>query len=118
MWSMKKSEKRPTGILQENEKIRKLILDHPELPLIFSEWDGDGIMAEIGEVLDCQQEINDEIVYTSRDDFEADILDNIEVLTGYDDRSDEWYEAEAERIASEYEPYWRDCILIMIGNEE
>ena len=113
---MKKREKRSTGLLQEFDEIRKLILDHPELPLIFSEWDGDGIMAEIGEVLDCQQEINDEIVYTSRDDFEADILYSIVELTGYDDRPEKWYEKEAKRIASEYEPYWRDCILIMVGN--
>ena len=113
---MKENEKRSTGLLQENDEIRKLILDHPELPLIFSEWDGDGIMAEIGEVLDCQQEINDEIVYSSRDDFETDILNNIEVLTGYDDRPEEWYEKEAERIASEYEPYWKPCILITVGN--
>lgn len=116
MWSMKKSEKRPTGILQENDKIRKLILDHPELPLVFSGWDKDGIMAEIGEVLDCQQEINDEIVFTDREDFEEEINQNIYSLTGYDDRPEEWYQSEMKRIASEYQPYWKPCILILVGD--
>ena len=91
---MTEREKRSTGILQEYDEIRKLILDHPELPLIFTGWNRDGIKAEIGEVLDCQQEINDKIVFSDREDFEEEIDQNIYSLT----------------------PYWKPCILILVGN--
>lgn len=124
---MKETEKRSTGLLQGNGKIRKLILDNPDLPLVFLATEdaniGDyqtmfcySVSARIGEVLDCMQEIDDEIIYTDRDDFEDAIYDHL-CNDDYDqEQPDEWCQAEAKRIASEYEPYWKPCILITVGN--
>lgn len=120
-------EKLPTGYMMRNEPIRKLITENPDLPLVFIATDEacsydfqsmfcSSVTAEIGEVLDCQQTINDEIVYTDRDDFEDEIFDQIETLTGYDDRPEEWYQSEVKRIAAEYDPYWRKAIIITVSN--
>ena len=124
---MKQSEKRPTGIITDNSELRKLISDNPDLPIVFlaNEDANNGeystmfctfVSARIGEVLDCQQEIDDEVIYTDREAFEDKIFEDIETITGYYDRPEKWYEAETKRIASEYEPYWKPCILITVGN--
>lgn len=131
---MKDKEKWPTGVVVDNAGIRKLILDNPDLPLVFLATEdaniGDyhtmfctSVSAEIGEVLDCNQGIDDEIIYTDRDDFEDAIYDKLcnddydEELPDYDQElPDEWFQAEAKRIASEYAPYWKPCILITVGN--
>lgn len=126
-YEIQESEKKPTHLLMKAETIRKMIAENPELPLIFlvtEEANNGGyysvftdcVHAEIGEFLDCCQEINNEICFTDRDKFEEEIFDNIEVLTGYDDRSEEWYAQEAERIASLYDPYWKKCIIIQVGD--
>lgn len=126
-YEIQESEKKPTHLLMKAETIRKMIAENPELPLIFivteeanngdySSVFTDCVHAEIGEFLDCCQEINNEICFTDRDKFEEEIFDNIEVLTGYDDRSEEWYAQEAERIASLYDPYWKKCIIIQVGD--
>ncbi len=124
---MNNNEKQPTGYIVQNDPVRKMILDNPDLPIIFLAADDacyygfsysfcSSVSVEIGEVLDCQQEIYDEIVFTDREEFEQAIFDNIELLTGYDDRDEEWYEAEAKRIADEYDPYWRKVIVVKVGN--
>lgn len=126
---MKDTEKRSTGLLKGNEKIRKLILDNPDLPLVFLATEEANIgeyatmfctstRVELGELLDCKQEINDEITYTDRDDFKADIYDLLADNANDNDQimPEEWFDTEAERIASEYESYWKPCILITVGN--
>ena len=124
---MKKLEKLPTGYIMRNEPVRKLIVENPDLPLVFIATDEacsydfqsmfcSSVTAEIGEVLDCQQEINDEVVFTDREDFEEEIYQNIDSPTGYDDRPEEWYQSEVKRIAAEYEPYWRKAIIITVSN--
>lgn len=124
---MKDSEKKPTPYLKNGEKIRKLIAENPDLPFVFLASDtaniGDystmfcsDVIAEIGEFLDCQQEINDEMCFTDRDDFEDVIYDNIINSDEYYDHSQEWCEKEAERIAEEYAPYWKKCIIVTVGN--
>ena len=126
---MKETEKRSTGLLKGNEDVRKLILDNPDLPLVFLATEDANIgeystmfctsvSAELGELLDCHQEINDEITYTDRDDFKNDIYDLVTDNANDNDQimPEEWFDTEAERIASEYEPYWKPCILITVGN--
>ena len=125
---MKENEKCSTGLLKGNEEIRKLILDNPDLPLVFMATEDANIgeystmfcasvSAKIGEVLDCQQEINDEIIYTDREDFKDDICDYVtDKAYDYEILSEKWFDTEVERIVSEYEPYWKKCILITVGN--
>ena len=85
---MSESEKRPTGLSHSGEKLRKLLLEHPDLPLlVFANEDANSgdyslmscysVFAEIGEFLDCRQEIEDEIVFTDRHDFEEAVSDSL-----------------------------------------
>jgi len=127
--TMKESEKRSPFRynLHNTDELRQLILDNPDLPLVVLATEDANIggsyamfcsdvRASIGEILDCDQQIDDEVTFVDREAFEDRILDNIEVLTGYDDRPEDWYEKEAKRIAKEYDPYWKKCILLTVGN--
>lgn len=134
---MKENEKRPTGIVMNNAEIRKLILENPDLPIVFQANDdannGDYtymfctyVYAQIGEVLDCEQEIDEEVIFTDRESFEDAVYDKV-----MDEAEDIHYsvyekiapelseldiEDEVKRVMSEYEPYWKKCILITVGN--
>lgn len=124
---MKEYEKHPAGVLFAAQDVRKLMIDNPDLPVCFLATEeantGDyctmfctSVYAEIGEILDCQQDINDEIIFTDRDYFEEQVYDRVTLAHEDEDRPDEWYEKEAERVAAEYEPYWKKCILVTVGN--
>ena len=117
---MTDDEKMPSGYLMQSHQALKLIEQHPELPLLFQATEEacgcvcSSIHARIGEVLDCRQEIDDEIVYTNRDDFIEALTDMVYETEPYDDRPDSYYDKMAERLAAEYEPYWRECIIITL----
>lgn len=125
---MTENEKQPLSYLMtDGKKIRDLILSNPDLPLVFMATDdanaGDywkqvccSIHAEIGEVLDCNQTINDEIIFCDREEFTDYIFDRIDEFVDRDDMPLSWYEAEARRIAAEYDPCWKKCIIITVGN--
>ena len=134
---MKDKEKWPTGVVMNNAEIRKLILENPDLPIVFRANDdannGDYtymfctyVYAQIGEVLDCEQDIDEEIIFTDRESFEDAVYDKV-----MDEAEDIHYsvyekiaselseldiEDEVKRVMSEYEPYWKKCILITVGN--
>ena len=125
---MTEIEKKPlTYLMKDGIKVREMILSHPELPLVFMATEeannGDwwktvccSVRAEIGEVLDCNQLINDEYIFCDHEEFEDYILDRIDEFTDVDDMPQAWYDAEAQRIAAEYDPYWKQCIIITVGN--
>ncbi len=117
-------EKKPTGLMHSGEQLRKLLIEHPDLPLIVFAKDsansGDyyamsctDISAEVGEFLDCQQQYNDCYCFTDRDEFRDEIAETV-----YLDQeiTDEQLERETERIFAEYEPYWKPCIILTVGN--
>ena len=117
-------EKQPTGLMHSGEQLRKLLLEYPELPVIVFANDsansGDyaclscmDISVEVGEFLDCQQEYNDCYCFTDRDEFRDEIAEN--VFFGQE-ITDEELERETERIFAEYEPYWKPCIIMTVGN--
>lgn len=116
-----------TGLVMQSDPIRKAIIEHPDLPLVFlaNEDANNGDYTTmfctqadfwIGEILDCWQDIEENRTFTDREEFRDAIDENIYRLTGYDDRSEEWYKSEIKRIEKLYEPYWRPCILITVGN--
>lgn len=118
---MTDTEKTPSGYLLQSHQALKLIEEHPELPLLFQTTEEEGgyvcssISARIGEVLDCKQQINDEIIYTDRDEFMEDLVQVVYDTSPYDDRPDSYYEQLAGKLAEEYEPYWKKCIIITLG---
>lgn len=129
-WHMIDTEKNPSGYLLQSHQVLKLIEQHPELPLLFkvSEEGGDcvwtegasgcvcsSIHARLGEVLDCAQQINDEVVYIDRREFMEDLIQVVYDTSPYDDRPDSYYAQLAGKLAEEYEPYWRKCIIITLA---
>ena len=120
---MTELEKRPTGLLHSGEEIRKLIMEHPDLPLVilandeantgeYSTMFCSSLYAEVGEFLDCMQEIEDEHAFTDREEFEDYVADSF-----YDfDGSEKEKEQAIENRIMEYEPYWKPCIIVTVGN--
>lgn len=120
---MREEEKRPTDLLHSADDLKKLILDHPDLPLlVFANEDANSgdyslmscgsVHAEVGEFLDCMQDVDDNYCFTDRDEFSEKIEDSL-----YDfDGSEQELEMAVERIASEYDPYWKPCIIVYVGN--
>lgn len=120
---MRDEEKCPTGLTHSADKLRQLILDNPDLPLIVFASDdannGDysymscgSVDVEVGEILDCMQDVDDEYCFTDHDEFAERIEDSL-----YDfDGTDQELEDEVKRRAAEYEPYWKRCIIVRVGN--
>lgn len=110
-----------TGYLHATDELRKLIIENPELPLLVmgGENANDGmhtytvcgdVSAEIGEFLDCEQDVNPEICYTSRKAFGEDLAETLG-----DCPDDEFGDMLNSRIA-EHEPYWKPCIILYVDN--
>ena len=120
---MRDEEKRPTKLLHSADDLRQLILDHPDLPLlVFASDDANSgdypymscgtVHAEVGEFLDCMQDVDDVYCFTDRDEFVEKIEDAL-----YDfDGSEQELEIEVERRAAEYDLYWKPCIIVYVGN--
>lgn len=121
-----KKKYRPLGMfIAQTDELKKLIAEHPNLPIVvivssdvvadddYAWWYAPDIRFTMGEILDCEQDINDEKTYTDRDDFEEDVrycIENDDDLM--ESITDEEYEKEVKRILDEYEPYWKDVIQI------
>lgn len=117
-------EKRPTGYLNDATKLRKLIGNNPELPLlVFVGEDanrGDynymvcaNVDAYIGEYLDCQQTIDDEYCYTDRNEFRNSLENH---YADSFDGSDKEFESFIDEKMLEYEPYWKKCIIVRVDS--
>ena len=104
------------------EQVRKLLAEHPELPIVFrictetlcGEWRYEfmsSAYAEIGEVLDCYQNVEEELIFIDREEFKECVEENLPYgLT------DDEIEAETTATLAEYEPYWKKCILVTVEN--
>lgn len=121
----KKSYLEGDWILKSTENLRKAILAHPDWPIVFSAGEsannGDysymfctRVNVEEGEILDCEQDVNDEIVYTDRDRFEEDLRDIFDGRWNEDD--EETTEKMVQEELAKYDPYWKDCILVTVDN--
>ena len=114
-------------IMHSGDELKKLIAAHPDLPIVFEANDesnfGDyevtictSVHARIGEILDYQQDIVDDYIFTDREEFADCVQDYIYDTSPYDDRPDDYYIQKAKQLVESYEPYWKKCILVTIGN--
>lgn len=105
------------------DKLRKLIHEHPEAPIVClvdaevcgdidGMWYAPTINFRMGEILNCEQDINDEKVFFDRDDFEESLEYSMADDPEYKSLSDEDFEKAVKEKLEEYEPYWTDVIQI------
>lgn len=130
---MENTAKTPTGLLHSTDKLRQLIIENPELPLLVFATENAGaegyyrhargenvqteIEAEIGEYMDCFLEDEDEVnffcrVFTSR----ADLEEAVEELCEIHEINFEECSYFVRKTMEEYEPYWKPCIILTVGN--
>lgn len=109
---------------KQTDELKKLIAEHPDYPIVvlcsyevcgdddYYWWYAPQIRFCIGEILDCEQDVNDEKVYTDRDDFEEDLVDMLGYNEDYAEATDEEFDAIVKAELAKYEPYWRKVIQI------
>lgn len=126
-----------SSVLAQTTELKKLIEEHPTYPIavLASEEANSGdyswmycsyIRFRVGEILDCDQPVNDEIIFNDRDDFEEQLeewlwdkmCDDISHNGMYDDRepTEKEFQKALDKEKAKYEEYWTDCILIYAGN--
>lgn len=109
---------------KQTDELKQLISEHPDYPIVvlvgtevvaddyYGWWYAPEIRFSIGEILDCEQDINDERVYTDRDDFEEDLANMLADSGDYDETTDEEFDAIVKAELAKYEPYWKNVIQI------
>ena len=110
--------------MKQTDELKKLIAEHPDYPIVvmvanevvaddfYGWWYAPSLSFSIGEILDCEQEVNDEKVYTDRDDFEEDLADILGDSGDYDETTDEEFDKIVQEELKKYEPYWKRVIQI------
>lgn len=127
-----------SGILADTTELRNLILEHPDYPICVLGSDelnsGDygwmyatDISFGLGEVLDCDQKVDEDYIFNDRDDFYDRLEDwmyeylNEEISIDGEylgDRvvSDEEFQEKLAEEKAKYEPHWKKCIVIYADN--
>ena len=110
--------------LGQTDELKRLIAEHPDYPIVVicasdvvsdneGWWYAPNLSYSRGEILDCEQDINDEKTYADRDDFEKDVQDYIESNDGMcNAMTDEEFDRAVKEKVKEYEPYWKNVIII------
>lgn len=108
----------------QTDELKKLIAEHPDLPIVvivnaevvadddYNWWYAPDISFSLGEILDCEQDVNDEKVYVDRDDFEEDLWDIMCDLEEFENATDEEFNQAVKERLADYEPYWKQVIQI------
>lgn len=120
-----KKKYRPLGMFTaQTDELKKLIAEHPDLPIVvivnaevvadddYNWWYAPDISFSLGEILDCEQDVNDMKVYTDRDDFEEDLQNILCDLEEFENATDEEFDQAVKEQLADYEPYWKQVIQI------
>lgn len=124
---MTNKERKQTGLLHSTDELKRLILEHQELPILVLAGDNANIgdygymscsrvRAQEGEFLDCKQKIDACKCYTDRDDFEDDVADFLAGEERYRDLSYDEFNAVVQQTVNEYDAFWKPCIVLHVDN--
>ena len=109
---------------KQTDELKKLIAKYPDYPIVvmvanevvaddyYGWWYAPCLSFNIGEILDCEQDINDEKVYIDRDEFEEDLRDIMCDMEEYENVSDEIFDRIVTKELKKFEPYWKKVIQI------
>ena len=110
---------------KQTDDLKELITQYPDYPIVvivanevvsddyYGWWYAPDLRFSIGEILDCEQDVNDERVYTDRDEFEEDMYNKYEDDEEYEELDNYEFDEMIENKLKEYEPYWKKVIQIM-----
>lgn len=111
--------------VKQTDELKELIKEHPDYQIVvvvgsevvadddYVYWYAPELRFCLGEILDCEQEVNDEKVYTDRDDLEEDIMYMLSCDDTISELTDEEFDKLVEKEMKKYEPYWKDVIKIV-----
>lgn len=127
--------RKSSGILEDTTELRKMILEHPDYPIVvlvsdeansgdYSWMYASDITFAVGEILDKQQPFNQELIYSDRASFEEDfeewLWEDLQMKMADrgkgTDLSEEMFQCILKSELEQYEPYWKDCIIIRADN--
>lgn len=109
---------------EQTNELKELIAKYPDYPIVvmvanevvadydYGWWYAPCLSFDIGEILDCEQDINDIRIYADRDEFEEDLRDILADYEEYENVSDEIFNKIVENELKKYEPYWKKVIRI------
>ena len=111
------------GIIHDTTELRKLIAENPDLPIaimVGQEVASDeyaytyctDVRCHVGEILDCEVPGSDTVI-TDRDDLQ-DCIDNS--LDEFWELPDAKYAEVVAKKLAEYEPYWKQAIIVIADN--
>ena len=108
--------------IKNTDELKKLILKHPDVPIVCivdsdvccddGMWFAPDIRFKMGEVLNCEQNVNDERIFFDRIEFAEKLAEKMEYDPECEELSDEDFEKAVKEKLEEYEPYWTDVIQI------
>lgn len=109
----------------QSDDLRKLISEYPDYQIVmlvdtdvvldddYTSWYAPYIKFYVGEILDCEQSVNDLKVYTDRDDFEEDVQYMLECDDSIpEDISDDDFDKLVKTEMQKYASYWKPVIII------
>lgn len=122
---MTNKERKPSGLLFSADKLKQLIAENPDLPIVMFAGDNANIgdytctscnyvSATKGEVLDCAQRIDECKCYTDRDEFEYDVFTVLEGEEQYDKLTDDEFYSVVKHKVAEYDAFWKPCIILYV----
>ena len=110
--------------LKQTDELKELIAKYPDYPIVvivdsevvadddYGWWYAPEIRFGIGEILDCEQDVDDEKTYIDRDELEEDIEEMLSWDNRYEKLSDEDFNKVVKKELNKYEPYWKKVIQI------
>ena len=111
------------SVLNSNETLKELINQYPTYPIVvlvneevvydygYSTWYAPEVYCYVGEILE-NQDINDERIFSDRDEFEEELADAYCDLDEFKNLTDEEFHDIILEKVKESDPYWKDCIII------
>lgn len=111
----------------KTDGLRKLILENPDLPIVFLAGDSansgdygwtycESVKWYVETILDCDfYDVGDSVI-TDEDSLEERLSDLFCDKPEYKDMSDEEFDKAIQEKMKEFEPYWKKVIAVYVDN--